>query len=242
MEKDEENLKTAKGVKDEPLGNSASSPDLVTFEDGSKGVFKNINKEPCGYRTGIGCGQQTEREVGAYEVSKFVGLAGAVPPTVPATYKGKQGAMQRYLTGFKPASAIMYGGANVYGDNKQLSKIAAFDYVIGNLDRHGSNWITTKDGKTLALIDHGLSFPTIGDGKLHGGNSKMMDKAAGKGIGGKDYSDAIKPFQDNKQAIMDKLTSVGLPKDCVEAVGERIDDLADANSFGNLKTQFMRDF
>ncbi len=38
---------------------------------------------------------------------------------------------------------------------------AAFDFLIGNTDRHDGNWMIKADGKMM-LIDHGLTFPNTG--------------------------------------------------------------------------------
>ncbi len=46
----------------------------------------------------------------------------------------------------------------------QLSDLQAFDYLIGNVDRHLENYII--DGETVRAIDNDLSFPTVPVDKL----------------------------------------------------------------------------
>jgi hypothetical protein len=48
----------------------------------------------------------------------------------------------------------------------QLSDLQAFDYLIGNVDRHVENYLI--DGSTVRAIDNGLSFPTVGVSELAG--------------------------------------------------------------------------
>lgn len=47
----------------------------------------------------------------------------------------------------------------------ELDKLGLMNMVLGNRDRHGNNYLMTKDGK-LKLIDHGLTFlpDTMGRG------------------------------------------------------------------------------
>ncbi len=41
---------------------------------------------------------------------------------------------------------------------KQIQKMAAFDLMIGNGDRHEGNFMWDEASQTLSLIDHGLTF------------------------------------------------------------------------------------
>ncbi|MBI3928439.1 MAG: hypothetical protein HY319_23055 [Armatimonadetes bacterium] len=100
-------------------------------------------------------GQEERREVAAYLVDKHLGHYARVPPQVLAELDGRPGTLGLFV----PAAS--------FGDNRaslekmapeDYRRLALFDHVIGNLDRHDSNWLLDYDGRPVP-IDHGLAFP-----------------------------------------------------------------------------------
>lgn len=90
---------------------------------------------------------QSERDRAAYELDRIVGI-GTTPVTVVREHNGERG------------SVMLWADENlkVAGDRTEHTMRAAIlDYLIGNTDRHGGNYI--KDGGGLHTIDNGLTFP-----------------------------------------------------------------------------------
>jgi hypothetical protein len=50
---------------------------------------------------------------------------------------------------------------------REFQKLAMFDFIIGNTDRHSGNWMVDEQHK-LRAIDHGLSFPEQNNLGVHG--------------------------------------------------------------------------
>jgi hypothetical protein len=222
---DEQHLTAAKITGDRNLGGGVNTTRLVTFEDGSKGIFKpqsGANSDQM--RGNIRPGQDMQREIGAYQVAKAVGMTDLVPATVARTVNGEAGSMQQFVAGAKEAA----GAANPYDGRTDFARAATFDYVIGNEDRHMGNWMVKSDGK-LNLIDHGLSFP---ESHTLSSTRGFMRKAPDQGYG-RTPSVFAKPYVDNKAAILSSLSALQLPKSAVDGVSHRIDQLAGMTSRGD---------
>ncbi|MDE2101320.1 MAG: hypothetical protein KGL39_29000 [Patescibacteria group bacterium] len=128
----------------------------VVLADESVAVFKPDKSERRGMRLGIEAGQQAERELTAWRLAKLVGMRDMVAPVKRAIVNGVSGVLSYWQPG---VTAIQAAGQK-FGDSvAELARAAAFDYAIGNTDRHRSNWLL-HDGH-IKLIDHGLSFPEV---------------------------------------------------------------------------------
>jgi hypothetical protein len=212
------------------LGGGVSVTKKADLANGKKAVFKPAAGEPSdGLRSGIIPGMATECEVGAWEVAKRVGMHDMVAPTIEVNVKGQRGAMMEWQNGDQAANA-----ANRYDGKIGAARAAAFDYVIGNTDRHGGNWIVESSpaGAKLHLIDHGLSFPEAD--KLPYGNKQFINNAVHDGAM-KPPSNYAARYVSAKPKILAALTGLGLPSKAVSGVGFRIDTLAKANAWGDLK-------
>ena len=128
-----------------PLGGGVTPTYVLNVGD-RKGVFKTMNN-------------RARKEVAAYEFDKMVGF-GVVPPTVYRTVdlgKGKgpeKGSVMHFVEGELGSKHIAKGGKFKYLD---MAKITAFDFIIGNQDRHPGNFVVDKNGKAWA-IDNALTF------------------------------------------------------------------------------------
>jgi hypothetical protein len=131
---------TGKIVSSIPLATGMNEPELVTFENGGQAIWKPYS------------GNDSVAEVAAYEVSKKLGIE--VPET--KFYLDKPGTIQKFVEG-KTGSELAWSENLETTKSPEGLKIAVFDYVIGNVDRHDGNWIKQSDGKLVA-IDNGSSF------------------------------------------------------------------------------------
>lgn len=128
-----------------PLGGGVTPTYVVNVGD-RKGVFKTMNN-------------RARKEVAAYEFDKMIGF-GVVPPTVYRTVdlgKGKgpeKGSVMHFVEGKLGSKHIQEGGKFKYLD---MAKITAFDFIIGNQDRHPGNYVVDKNDRTWA-IDNALTF------------------------------------------------------------------------------------
>lgn len=115
---------------------------------------------------------QARRERAAYLIDKHMGHHAGAPPTAYRALDGRVGCLQLYVPG-KSASELGLEKLGKYGErvsvlNEHVTAeakrpIALFDQVIGNLDRHGGNFLVVPTGSSNALvpIDHGLCLPLI---------------------------------------------------------------------------------
>ena len=137
------------------LGGGSNVVKFVCIEGDGNGVFKPASGERCG-TSKLGTGYKRERA--AYLVDAFLGF-NLVPPTViRATPKDGEGSMQEYIPGGSPGDLLHRSQKQ---DNpefmRQAGRMAFFDALINNEDRHGGNFLADKDGKLWA-IDNGSTF------------------------------------------------------------------------------------
>ncbi len=122
------------------LGGGINETYTIEFQNGDKAVFKVAD--------------DINHEVAAGRIAKLVGMQDLVKPSVIRVIEGKTGSLMAWTDGEV--------AKNVQRDKKfdgkdDMFRAAAFDYVIGNEDRHEKNWIV--NGDKIGLIDHGIVFP-----------------------------------------------------------------------------------
>ncbi|MGH8596604.1 MAG: hypothetical protein ACREXT_08100, partial [Gammaproteobacteria bacterium] len=140
------------GKSDTILEGGIGDVKIVTMTDGSKYVWKPSTGE-VGTGTSVPAGEQYAREVAAYDIATIVGLENSLPVVSIHSYKGDLGAMM-----VKIPNAKNDGKRGDSNFEDTAARATFFDYVIGNSDRHGANWMSDTRGK-LWLIDHGRAFP-----------------------------------------------------------------------------------
>ena len=161
-------LRTHKVQRDKALGGGVNESRRVgnSFE----GVWKRAKGEKDCHRDGIPVGTYWTREAAGYRVDQAMGL-NRVPPTVLRQYKNEWGSLQEYKS-----------NAKLYGERERAMREAvekavrndhtggAFDFIVGNTDRHGNNLMYKVTDRSAALqgqasgielinIDNGLCFP-----------------------------------------------------------------------------------
>lgn len=150
----------------EPLQGGINHSFIVHLEDGSKAVWKpakgegaNVKSGKRQFRKGVPEGEQYKREAAAYAIAEAIGMADLVPTTVLREIDGEVGSAQAYADLAKPAK-LERNLAKRFDGDADLARAAAFDYLIGNMDRHAGNWMIDVETSRLVLIDHGFAFPT----------------------------------------------------------------------------------
>jgi len=188
------------------LGGGCNTTDKVILGNGITGVWKPAHGEEPGLRESIKPGTYWRREALASSLANRLGLDDIVPTTVGRKVDGKDGALMTWAHGAKVAQ--MYSPDQAYDGDKDLARAAAFDYLIGNTDRHEGNWMLkeTPDGKKLVLIDHGLSFPR--QHKSEGfANADIIKRAIKKNLR---IPEEVGKWRDKRQDVIDALKASGL--------------------------------
>jgi Phosphatidylinositol 3- and 4-kinase len=222
----EGHLLTSRVTSDERMDGGINETHFMAFEDGTQAVFKpqdGASKSMLYFN--IRPGQDMEREAGAWEVAKIVGMQDMVPATVIRTVDGRVGSMQDFV----PNATEAMSSERPFDGAEDAARAAVFDAVIGNQDRHQGNWLVNEDTGKIALIDHGLSFP---EGPYNSNVDGFMARASPEG-GYYGYPELkgspaqyVKPYVEHKSEILNTLTGLNLPKRAVQGVGDRIDLLA----------------
>lgn len=231
-------LQTAKVIGRKPLDfeKNVNAAEIVTLEDGSKGVFKAESGEASGGRPSVK-GRYHAREAMAYEVAELLGLEHLVPPTAVRDIEGDKGSIQQFVKGSSPASKV--GMWDRYDGDEDLGKAAAFDYLIGNLDRHDGNWMVKKDG-TIMLIDHGLSFPE--DNNWYGyrhqdiqhkkvDRVQLMSQAAKRNLVVPEF---VQDWVGRWGEIEERMREGGFTEGEIRSTGERLTKLATVPTFKHV--------
>lgn len=131
-----ETLRVGKIVARDEIGSGMNKPQLVTFSDGTQGIWKahsNISSN-------------SRAEVAATLVDRHLGT-NMVPVTVYREVDGVKGSVQLKVGKLKDGSKFI--------DDPEVTNL--FDSLIGNFDRHRGNYLITEKGQIVA-IDNGVSF------------------------------------------------------------------------------------
>ena len=137
----------------------ASQKSVLQFKNGIQGIFK-----PDGGTTLAGSLRSIDRsrsrklgiyaadahsEVAAYALDQLYGL-NIVPMTFLKEVDGVVGSVQYRIKEFEPG--LYPKKMNTFANMMIL------DYLAGNSDRHGGNWLYLRSLDRIVAIDHGLSF------------------------------------------------------------------------------------
>lgn len=210
------------------LGGGISESAKVYFADGKKAVWKPAEGEQSGVRRSIPDfqGASALREAAAYDLAVAAGMDDMVPPTTTARIGGTPGSLQKWLDDADVAIAVdplrRYDGA------VDLRRAAAFDHVIGNTDRHGKNWMITKKGDRLRLIDHGLVFPED-DSELY---SQLRQNVDRNEVIDEKYKAPWRKVQADWDKVSAKLLSRGIEAEAVNRARRRLDRFLKAQKWG----------
>lgn len=202
----------------------------VRLKDNGDAIFKSMKGERKDLRAGIPVGQYYKRESLAYEIAKMVGIDNLIPETyVRKDPKHGKGSIQKWINDAK----IGYDGEF---KNEDLEKAAVFDWILGNTDRHGGNFLE-KDGN-LFLIDNGLILSnrryeiTI--------FNDILEKC-------KRYNllvplDLLSKFFEKKQEIVTLLNKRKINSKAINLMLERMDLLSEVRSFENITRNYQEKY
>ncbi|MCA9794885.1 MAG: hypothetical protein KC910_23920 [Candidatus Eremiobacteraeota bacterium] len=129
---------------------------LVSLDNGVAAVFTPSKGErpPGPARPNLEAGRLAQREEAAYLVDRRLGHLARVPPVVAGGLDGRPGALKLFVPRVPPEDP---DHALTRMNPSDYRRLALFDHIIGNLDRHSRNWLV-DEGRPIA-IDHGLAFP-----------------------------------------------------------------------------------
>ena len=141
---------------------------------------------------------QAQAEVAAYLLDRGLKFH-LTPPSMIAEIEGKKGAFQLFLKDFQEAKEILsqhettktYDSASLVA----FQKLAVFDFLIGNLDRHEENWFVDKTSgnmRNIKAIDNANSFLQVNPKKA--GEIKNQYKWKELHIAKQSFQDNVKEF------------------------------------------------
>lgn len=213
----------------QPIGGSTNVNGVheVTFDNGSVGFFKAASAEAQHLKGSDNpYGDFYKNEIGAYQVDQALGL-GLVPTTAPFVGPDSLGDQGKGIGSIQ---------AMVQPPNDRMAptdysavdqqKMAVLDYVIGNGDRHGANWLTQASpndplAPAPAAIDNGMAFPT----EIHQGvglRSDFVNNALNKPLD-PSVLDAVNNV--NQGALEQKLADSGISQQGIDLAMARLNEI-----------------
>lgn len=163
---------------------------------------------------------QNSREVAAYLVDKRLGHFARVPPSVSREFEGEKGVATLIVDQAVPGKADdATGWLMARPQVEGYRKVAIFDNIIGNLDRHQDNYLMTEQGRVVP-IDHGLAFP-VKNGQHHSKPNFAFDKTVVLNDGEKKM---LCGFLAQRKQVSEEL-SEHLEPEAITAMFERVEKM-----------------
>ncbi len=131
------------------LGGGTTKSFVITMKSGKQGVFK-----PPPLLSGI-MRRGEDKEIAAYEIDRLLGI-NRVPPTVRRSLKDEWGSLQEWSEGEAYAEweikhSPIGGSALANIPEEERLRLSILDYILSTSDRHGGNFLITKEGKIVAI-------------------------------------------------------------------------------------------
>lgn len=154
-----------------PIGSGRFDAQMVTFENSAvKGVLKFAQFTTDKTR-GIPKNTMHRREVAAYRLDSEVLHFDIVPECHLVRLDGREASISEYVDGLLPGDVVPGLFDKSQPDWKvkvallwskvpiiEAMKVALFDLITNNTDRHGKNWLFSPDSFDIHAIDNGLCF------------------------------------------------------------------------------------
>jgi hypothetical protein len=232
-------LKHADALYIEPIGKGIHRPYKVRLKtaerkdliDCSEVIFKTVQ---CQYETKRYCQSVDllitgpEREILAYELDRVMNFE-LVPPTVGRHIDdlgfGSVMAWVRTPLAVEWTKSGKYRYKN-HPENPWLHKIAAFDFITGQIDRHAANWLLDSNYRTYA-IDNGYSFVKNDD-------RRFMKCNVGKYLVGKRVNEDVKKLVStvNDNQVWKTLQNRGFRNKEAEGLMKRLEEMRKLEVWG----------
>jgi len=176
-------------------------------------------------------GAQAKREVAAWQIAKMVGMRDLMAPRAMREHDGELGVVFPWTPGEVAGNV---SASKRFDGEQDCARCAAYDYVVADGDRHSNNWLIQDDASEpkIQLIDHGLIIPN--DDKMNSTQGFLAEMMDAQEPGLRPYEMA-QPFVDKKNDIITYLANQGFSKEAIHGVAVRIDDLARAKQWNDLK-------
>ncbi len=208
------------------LRGSANLVQIVTLSDGSSAIWKPESGEDHSLRANIS-GRYFAREAAASDVAHVLGLSHLAPATVTREIRGERGSLQDFIGAAR--TAIENSPSRYFDGPEDMLRVAAFDFLIGNTDRHVRNWmVSNRDPAKLTLIDNGLSFP---DKPGQAPSTRFLEEVDDKDM--KIPAEA-RTWLGKKNEIIGVLKSHGLMRSEIAETVSRLEMLSQAADFRKM--------
>jgi hypothetical protein len=144
--------------------------------------------------------KEAKIETLAYEIAKRMGLDGITVPIEKVTVKKKTAVVMPFLEKDEVSNIGNLKAIKKIGDRDAL-KVIAFDYIIGNTDRHAAN-ISVDGSGSPVLFDHGFAFHEVTQKNL-GTPKDKLDIAVNTLVRDKFGYDTSNPRKASNQKVRD---------------------------------------
>lgn len=114
------------------------------------------------------------KEVAYFNCSRFFGLSHMVPECAGDQQEGKFYSVAEWKHGAQPYDPRDREHYQGLVDDGTVHKAAVMNMLLGNVDRHGGNWLV-KDHQLL-LIDNGFAFGYNGGARLPGSGGQIKSR------------------------------------------------------------------
>jgi len=214
--------------KSEPLNNGTVETARVKYKGDGWGLVKPVKADAI---PNSGAAFHDGRnEVIADEIDNLLGLD-LVPTTVYVDHEGIGSTAQQWIDNATTGEKLKnYKELFSPGNEERITNIFVLDYLMGNQDRHGGNFLLDANGKIWA-IDHGHSWLTkIGKGNNAlwlDGNGALFEAVYG------DWdieniaisADVVDALEANRRNFKRMLKDHSVSKKNITAFEERLDIL-----------------
>lgn len=208
----------AKEVGKRALKGGSNDNFLVTLSNGVSAVWTPTAGEKSGDkpRPNIPRGTQARREEAAYLVDRRLGHLARVPPAVSSGLEGRPGALKLLVSQGLDGKEVRQEDLPQKVSPQDYRRIAIFDHVVGNTDRHSGNFLVDQQRRPIP-IDHGLAFP-VKNGEQGTHNFKFD---ATFQLNDKEKA-LLKQFSADREAVSQELSEL-LEPDAIKAMFGRVD-------------------
>lgn len=221
--------------------NHANKSCPVKLGDGSDGYWKPANGEESGLRAGITSGTYYRRENVAGDIAEMVGMEDLVPASRERTLEGVDGddsvgALMDYwddeLEDLADGHPGSYDDLIDNMDPWDCQRGAAWDFVLGNEDRHKNNAKVNSDGTRWCFYDNGLS---LGHQNPDGIQSFLGRRAVNEGW---QIDPKVKALWEGKwESIEQAMKDREIEDEAIDLAKDRYDALLATKKWGDLKKQ-----